>query len=212
MDKIILQITSGRGPAECCLLVAKIYEQVLKEACKKNLTVNLLETEVGPQRGTYHSVTLELTGDHANDFAKAWLGSILWVMQSPYRKNHKRKNWYAAIHKLSVADKMLAVPDCDISYQAIRSGGPGGQHVNKVSTAIRATHKLSKLSVLASDSRSQVQNKKLAKERLIKLLQLQELQKRKAEKQEDWMNHNVLQRGNPVKVFAGSDFKIRKQN
>jgi len=81
MDKIILQITSGRGPAECCLLVAKILEQVLKEACKKNLTGNLLVTEVGPQRGTFHSVTLELKGDHASDYAKEWLGSILWVMQ-----------------------------------------------------------------------------------------------------------------------------------
>jgi len=131
---------------------------------------------------------------------------------SPYRKNHKRKNWYAAINKVSLSDKLHDVPDSDISYQAIRSGGPGGQHVNKVSTAIRATHKASNLSVLASDSRSQIQNKKLAKERLIELLHLQQLQKKKSGEQQDWMNHNALQRGNPVKVFAGSDFKIRKQN
>ena len=95
----------------------------------------------------------------------------------------------------------------DFKYETLRSGGPGGQHVNKVSTAVRATHLPTGISVLASEGRSQVFNKKMAKARLINLLKAKQLlEKRKAAKKQ-WRNHYELERGNPVRVFRGSDFK-----
>jgi peptide chain release factor len=79
--------------------------------------------------------------------------------------------------------------------------------VNKVSTAVRATHLPTGLSVLASDSRSQSQNKKMARERLINKLKARQLEDKQKNVKGQWQNHQELERGNPVRVFKGSDFK-----
>ncbi len=211
MEKNI-QITSGRGPAECCWVVAQILKIFIKEANNHHLTYTLLLREEGIESRTLHSVTIQLEGSKVNDFVKQWVGTIQWIGQSEYRKNHKRKNWYVAINELNLVNDIAPINDKDITYQAIRSGGPGGQHVNKVSTAIRATHMPTGLHVLCSDSRSQLQNKKLAKERLFKLLQLEQINQKKTTIKENWQNHSEITRGNPIKIFEGSDFKVRKNN
>lgn len=89
----------------------------------------------------------------------------------------------------------------EISYQTLRASGPGGQHVNKTESAVRATHISSGLSVTASDQRSQLQNKKLAAERLLIKLAAWNMEQNMQKAQENWNNHNTLQRGNPVKVI-----------
>lgn len=106
-----------------------------------------------------------------------------------------------------MSDESIKVDDSDLRFQATRAGGPGGQHVNKVSTAIRVTHIPTGLSVLASDNRSQLQNKKKAKERLMAILKIRQLEDRKNDIKNNWSNHNELERGSPVRVFKGSDFK-----
>jgi len=179
------------------------------DKAKKGLTYSLLQVEKGSEKDTSYSTTIQLKGKDVDTFTKEWMGSIQWVGRSPYRPYHKRKNWSVAVNALNLIQEEINIPDQDIAYQAIHSGG---QHVNKVSTAIRATHIPSKLNVPASDSRSQLQNKKLAKERLIQLLQLDRLQEKDQKEKEDWQNHNALQRGNPMKILEGSDFRIRKQN
>ena len=75
--------------------------------------------------------------------------------------------------------------------------------MNKVETAVRATHLPSGISIVASDMRTQVQNKKLAKERLIMKLSAIEEEKQNQQDYAVWMNHNTLERGNPVKKFKG---------
>lgn len=93
--------------------------------------------------------------------------------------------------------------DADIVYETCRSGGKGGQNVNKVETSVRATHLPTGLSVKCSDERSQSQNKVIARKRL--MLKLRETHERKladAQKQQ-WGQHDALQRGNPVKKFSG---------
>ncbi len=95
------------------------------------------------------------------------------------------------------------IDESDIVYETCRSGGKGGQNVNKVETAVRATHISTGLSVKCSDERSQLQNKSLARERLLlKLRQINE--KALADSQaHQWSNHDNLERGNPVKKFSG---------
>ena len=99
---------------------------------------------------------------------------------------------------------MPAIADSDIVYETCRSGGKGGQNVNKVETAVRAVHIPTGLSVKCSDERSQSQNKVLARERL--LLKIKQLNDRAIADSQSraWSNHDNLERGNPVKRFSGS--------
>lgn len=209
METIILQITSGRGPAECCWVVAQVLKYIVEDAKKANLHFTILHREKGIENGTLYSASLQLEGNGVKDLCKQWIGTTQWIGQSQFRKYHKRKNWYVAVNKIDLSSESLAIDDKDISYQAIRSGGPGGQHVNKVSTAIRARHLPSGLSVLVSESRSQLQNKKLAKTRLHELIKLENLKQHKNKLQAEWKNHSEIQRGNPVKTFSGTDFKVQ---
>ena len=95
----------------------------------------------------------------------------------------------------------------DVQFQTTRSQGNGGQNVNKVNSALRATHLPTGVSVFAQDSRSQLDNKKLALNRLREKLAEIELQQIAEQAQQHWNNHTQVQRGNPTRSFNGSDFK-----
>lgn len=125
---------------------------------------------------------------------------LIVVPQSIYRPNHGRKNWFVGVSVVGMPE-MFHLNENEITYETFRASGPGGQHVNKTESAVRATHVPSGISVTASDRRSQPQNKKMAKERLLmKIALLQQSQNSKNEYR-NWNNHNMLRRGNPVKVF-----------
>ena len=208
----ILQITSGRGPAECCWVVAQVLKFLLEEARDKGLKATVLHREKGPENGTVYSATIQLKGEKLSAFEASWTGTVQWIGKSQFRKFHKRKNWFVGINKIEVNKSHFQLEDKDLKFDAIRSGGPGGQHANKVSSAVRATHIPTGLAVLASDQRSQLQNKKLALKRLTLVLQVAQLNQLKQSAQNNWQNHNELKRGNPIRVFEGSDFKRKKKN
>lgn len=208
MEKII-QITAGRGPAECTWVVAQVLKKVLDEAQEQGLETILLQREIGQENGTVETATIAVKGQNAGAFTNSWIGTIQWIGQSQFRKMHKRKNWFIGIFEIE-AQKNASISENDIQYQAMRSSGAGGQHVNKVSSAIRATHIPTGIAVVSMDSRSQHQNKKLATERLLKKLEDETLQQLKNHVGKQWENQLNIQRGNPVRVFTGSDFKKNK--
>ena len=208
MEKII-QITAGRGPAECTWVVAQVLKKVLEEAQEKGLETTLLLREVGQENGTVETATIAVKGQNGTAFINSWVGTIQWIGQSQFRKMHKRKNWFIGIFEIE-PQKNASISENDIQYQAMRSSGAGGQHVNKVSSAIRATHVPTGIAVVSMDSRSQHQNKKLATERLLKKLEDETLQQLKNHVGKQWENQLNIERGNPVRVFTGSDFKKNK--
>ena len=208
MEKII-QITAGRGPAECTWVVAQVLKKVLDEAQEKGLETILLQREVGQENGTVETATIAVKGQNVLPFVNSWVGTIQWIGQSQFRKMNKRKNWFISIFEIE-PQKNASTSENDIQYQAMRSSGAGGQHVNKVSSAIRATHIPTGIAVVSMDSRSQHQNKKLATERLLKKLEDETLQQLKNHVGKQWENQLNIQRGNPVRVFTGSDFKKNK--
>ena len=203
MEKSYIQITSGRGPVECCRVVTLVMKKIIEQANSLGSQVEVVEHEVGPEDGCMYSITLSIEGKNITKLSKEWEGSILWVAQkNPFRPWHRRKNYFVGVHFIKPLEA-TQINEHDITYETMRASGPGGQNVNKVETAVRATHLPSGISVAASDMRSQSQNKKLAHERLLMKLSSLEDEKQMQHNRTVWMNHNTLERGNPVKKFKG---------
>jgi len=206
MEKTI-QITAGRGPAECCWVVAQVLKLLLKEFSKQGIQHEIIDRKQGVENGTLESVVLRCKGKHLSTFLNSWIGTIQWVGQSRFRKHHKRKNWFIAINELASEAEEQLFREQDVSFEFVRASGPGGQHVNKVNTAVRATHLPTNCSIFSMKHRSQWQNRKEAISLLKQAVLYQHIQKQKEQLQEGWGNHTSLQRGNPVRVFKGNDFK-----
>ncbi|MBD80170.1 MAG: peptide chain release factor H [Crocinitomicaceae bacterium] len=213
MDKEIVQITSGRGPAECCWVVAQVLKVFLRETKKQGLSARVLEKVDGDINSTLVSAIVSVEGKTVvlHNWLSTWEGSILWIGHSEFRKMHKRKNWFIGFHRINKNDRS-AIKEKLIQYTAMRSGGPGGQHVNKVSSAIRAVYKPLGLSVVVSESRSQNQNKKLARSRLLELVAKKNNETELDSIKSNWNQHNTLERGNPIRTFVGKDFKSEYKN
>jgi peptide chain release factor len=207
----IIQISAGKGPLECDFVVAKVLKVFLKELINNKIEYTILHKENGLQNGTVQSVSIQIKGNQLTDFTKNWLGTIQWIGTSTFRKYHKRKNWFVGCFEAD-SSELLAINENEIKFQAIRSSGAGGQHVNKVSSAIRAKHLQTGIQVLVMDSRSQHQNKKIAIQRLQQKVSEFNLNQQKEQLKNQWENHQKLERGNPIRVFTGTDFKqIKKE-
>lgn len=209
MDKLI-QITSGRGPLECQWVVAKVLKVFLEEAKHNTIDYEIIHRENGDENLTLKSVTILLKSKNLNEFLKTWLGSICWTGKSTFRKLHKRSNWFIGIFELEGLEK-INFNEKDIQFQTTRSQGSGGQNVNKVNTAVRATHLPTGQSVFVQDTRSQLENKKLSITRLKEKVMAQNIIQLQKRMQETWSNHLQVQRGSPIRTFSGTDFKKNYQ-
>jgi peptide chain release factor len=205
--KHYLQITSGQGPDECCLAVLKTAEVIMKEAKEENISVQIIDES--SKKGD--SILLLLNGDAIDAFINHWEGSVLWIVTSPYRPNHKRKNWYLWIEYFCFETTKSNIDVKDVVFQTMKSSGPGGQHVNTTDSAVRATHVPSGLIVKASEERSQHLNKKLAFERLQYLMHQKEKDQQHQLQNQQWKNHQNIVRGNPIRTFVGMNFIEKKE-
>jgi peptide chain release factor len=205
MKKMIIQITSGKGPAECCRVVACVQSLMMKQAEQQGIEIKVLENKAGEINGTLLSATLKAEGNQLNAFVKEWIGTIQWIAQSPYRKYHKRKNWFVGVAAFDIQELMPWNPK-DAKLETCRSSGPGGQNVNKVETAVRGVHLPSGLQVMAMDTRSQLENKKLCMARLEAKVLVWQTEQLMEQQQSQWQEHNALERGNPIKTITDKLF------
>jgi peptide chain release factor len=200
MKKVIIQITAGKGPMECCRVVTKVQEMIMKEAHFAGIELSIIENKKARTNGALLSATLLAQGHNLDAFIKEWNGTVQWIAQSPFRKFHKRKNWFVGIGIFSVAEQIYFDAK-DVRFETLRSSGPGGQNVNKVETTVRGIHTPTGIQVMAMDSRSQLQNKKLCLIRLEEKLITQQTEKLIAQHEKQWIAHHSLARGGAVKVI-----------
>lgn len=193
-----IQISSGQGPEECELAVGLFYqalrrevEEIQKVSCVKG------------RRGGFSSVVLEAEADWSG-----LEGSVLWVCKSPLRPGHKRKNWYIDVSILEEIPRTSK--EMQVRFETFRSGGKGGQNVNKVETGVRVVHIPTGIAVVSTEARSQHMNKQIALNRLCDILADRDLQCARREKELAWMEHNRLERGNPVRIYEGREFVRRR--
>jgi len=198
--RLWLQITSGRGPEECCLVVAKVLQCIIAEGKEHNLEVSVLETVPGEKPHTLKSALLAVEGENASEFVSHWSGTVQWIGKSPFRPHHKRKNWFAGVESLNPPEPHLW-SEKDVKIETMRASGPGGQHVNKTESAVRITHLPTGLTAIAKEERSQHLNRKLAETRLAELIRQKKDQENLRHRQERWSQHNRLERGNPIRVL-----------
>lgn len=200
-----IQISSGKGPDECELAVNLFFKAYEKECRLTGIAVNVLDAVPGSITGNYKSILLSVDGQNKEQLVN---GTIQWICKSPYRPNHKRKNWFINLEVFEEPEKLI-FSDKEIKFEAMRSSGPGGQNVNKVETAVRAIHLPTGLSVVASEERSQYMNKKLALARLMSMINTQNEENSKSLEKNMWMQHNLLIRGNPIRTYEGEKFKLK---
>lgn len=205
MKEVILHLSAGQGPKECQWVVANLARIFAREAKAQGLDCKLLERT----GDTAASLLLSVEGEGCEGFAADRIGTIRWIGNSPFRPRHKRKNWYAGVSLAPSPADTPQLKDADIKYQAIRASGPGGQHVNKTDSAVRATHEPTGLSVVSQEQRSQFANKKIARLKLaIALEETREASKANS-KTDLWRQNRDLERGNEVRCYEGGKFKLR---
>ena len=196
--------TSGRGPIECALAVQGIQRKFRNYLNAKQLNFEIVNQRKGTISKSLETIIFKIDASDKKVF-DPWIGTIQWICKSPIRKFHRRKNWFIKCEEIEMAIQKEANLK-DVSIQSYRASGPGGQHRNKVETAIRLMHRSTGLIVTASDGKSQAQNKKKAWKKLkTKLTQLQNMEIQNSN-MDQWSDQIEIERGNPVRIFRGTKF------
>ena len=191
---MIYQISSGQGPAECELGVAKFLEYL-----QKHYTVTVLDYSEGYYADTFRSVRFSSSND-----LYGYLGSIQWVWQSTYRPGHKRKNWFLDFSECPIAT-VEKFDESKIIFETIHSRGNGGQNVNKVETGVRAIY--NGIIAVCTEERSQFQNKRRAVEKIKEAITLVNAERKAQVTNDVWRRHTKIIRGDAVKKFSGLNFE-----
>lgn len=210
-----LQVSAGYGPEECTWVVARLVAEILAQAAAAGLLAECVESVAGSHPDTLRSALVELasrsSGPESTDdatFAEQWAGSVLWVGTSPYRPHHRRRNWFVQVVRVDAPDEQAAPAwrDDELEVTMMRSGGAGGQNVNKRSTAVRVRHTPSGVEVVARNERTQLANRRAALARLTLILRSRAEARRGAQQQAQWDAKGHVERGNPRRVFRGPAF------